>query len=74
VRAFELALVSLPGVLLVAWFLGLRHASYRFFMAAALALAVTGAALFWFGEQRGFTGHYTPARWQNGHIVPGTGP
>jgi hypothetical protein len=68
-RTVELLLLSLPAILLVAWFMGLRHASTRTFMAAALLLAAIGAALWWFGEQRAFTGRYSPARLQNGRIV-----
>jgi hypothetical protein len=68
-RTAELLLLSLPAILLVAWFLGLRHASYRTFMAAALLLAAVGVGLWWFGEQRAFTGRYSPARLQNGRIV-----
>jgi uncharacterized membrane protein YqjE len=70
-RFAELALMSLPLVLLVAWFMGLRHASYRAFMAMALLLAAFGGGLFWMSEQHAFLGHYTPARLQNGRITPG---
>ena len=74
VRFAELALVSLPFLLVLAWLLGLRHASYRAFMLLALILAALGAALFWFGEQRSFTGAYSPARLQNGKVVREQGP
>jgi len=70
-RLAELALISLPGLLLLAWFLGLRHASYRIFMAAALLLAALGGALYVTGGRRGFTGPYDPAHWQGGRVVPG---
>jgi hypothetical protein len=69
VRTAELLLLSLPVLLLVAWFAGLRHASLRVFMAAAVALAVLGGGLLWFGAQRDFTGRYVPARLQDGRIV-----
>jgi fucose permease len=65
--------MSLPVVLAMAWLLGLRHASYRALMVLALCLAALGVALFWFGEQRSFTGAYTPARIENGKILPGRG-
>ena len=70
-RFAELALISLPVLLATAWLLGLRHASYRAFMALALCLAALGVALLWFGEQRSFTGTYTPARLQDGKVVRG---
>ncbi len=70
-RAIELLLMSLPFVLVAAWFMGLRHASYRAFMAIAVVLAGLGGALYWFSQQRALTGGYTPARLQNGHVVPG---
>ena len=69
-RYTELALMSLPLLLAVAWLLGLRHASFRAFMLIALALAALGALLIVFGEERGFTGTYIPARLQNGHVLP----
>jgi hypothetical protein len=69
-RYAELALISLPAVLALAWVLGLRHAGYRAFMAMALVLAALGGTLIVFGEQRGFTGAYTPARLQDGRVVP----
>jgi Na+-driven multidrug efflux pump len=69
VRFAELALVSLPFLLVLAWVLGLRHAGYRAFMVLALILAGIGAALYWFGEQRSFTGAYTPARLEHGKVV-----
>jgi hypothetical protein len=72
-RFAELALISLPLWLVIAWLLGVRHASFRAFMVMALCLAGLGAALLWFSEQRSFTGAYTPARLQNGHVVRGPG-
>ena len=72
-RFAELALISLPVLLAAAWLLGLRHASYRAFMALALCLAGLGMALIWFGEQRSFTGAYFPAQLQNGKVVRGQG-
>lgn len=69
-RLAELALTGLPLLLLAAWLCGLRHARWRALLAASLALAALGGALFVLGEQRGFTGLYTPARLQNGRIVP----
>jgi hypothetical protein len=68
-RTAELLLISLPALLIVAWFLGLRHASMRVFMAGAVALAVLGLVLFWFGQQRGFVGRYRPAQLRDGQIV-----
>jgi hypothetical protein len=73
VRFAELALISLPVLLAAAWLLGVRHASFRTFMALALALAALGGTLFWFGEQRSFTGAYTPAQLQNGKVVRSQG-
>jgi hypothetical protein len=73
VRFAEFGLISLPVVLAAAWLLGVRHASFRTFMTLALALAVFGGTLFWFGEQRSFTGAYTPAQLQNGKVVRGQG-
>ncbi len=69
-RTAELLLLSLPALLLAAWFAGLRRAPLRVLVAAAVGLAVLGGGLWWFGEQRDFTGRYTPARLQNGRIVP----
>jgi hypothetical protein len=73
VRFAELALISLPVLLTIAWLFGVRHASFRTFMALAICLAALGVALFWFGEQRSFTGAYTPAQLQNGKVVRGQG-
>ncbi len=72
-RFAELALISLPVLLAAAWLLGVRHASFRTFMALALALAALGGTLFWFGQQRSFTGAYTPAQLQNGKVVRSQG-
>jgi len=69
VRFAELALISLPVLLAAAWLMGVRHASFRIFMILALGLAALGVVLFWFGEQRSFTGAYTPARLQDGKVV-----
>ena len=71
-RTVELLLMSLPLVLIVAWFAGLRHASYRVFLVIAVLLAGLGGALYWMSEDRAFTGHYNPAALRNGRIVPGT--
>jgi hypothetical protein len=60
--------------LLLAWFLGLRHASYRVFLLLALALAALGGTLFWMSTQRMVAGPYTPAHWRDGRIVPGRAP
>jgi hypothetical protein len=68
-RTAELLLVSLPVILLAAWFLGLRRAGMRVFAVVAAGLALIGAGLWWYGEQRAFIGHYTPARLQNGLVV-----
>jgi hypothetical protein len=73
-RFAELALISLPLWLIAAWLLGVRHASFRAFMAMALCLAGLGLALLWFSEQRSFTGAYTPASLQNGKVVREQGP
>lgn len=62
--------MALPLALVVAWFLGLRHASLRLFMAIALLLAALGAALYWISERRVVTGPYSPARLQDGRVVP----
>ena len=69
-RFAELALISLPVLLAAAWLMGLRHASFRVFMLMAVVLAGIGTTLVIFGEQRGFTGTYTPAKLQNGQVVP----
>jgi hypothetical protein len=68
-RTAEFLLLSLPVILLVAWFMGLRHASMRAFMVAAFLLAALGGALLWFGQQRAFTGRYVPARLQDNQVV-----
>jgi NADH:ubiquinone oxidoreductase subunit 3 (subunit A) len=68
-RTAEFLLLSLPVILLVAWFMGLRHAGMRAFMIAALLLAALGGALLWFGHQRAFTGRYVPARLQDNQVV-----
>jgi hypothetical protein len=73
VRFAELGLMSLPFVLAAAWLLGARHASFRTFMVLAVCLAGLGVALFWLGENRSFTGVYTPARLQDGKVVRGQG-
>jgi hypothetical protein len=69
-RFAEIALISLPVLLALAWVMGLRHASYRIFLVIALGLAALGAGMILLGEQRSFTGHYTPARLENGRVVP----
>ena len=71
-RTVEVILMSLPLVLIAAWFAGLRHASYRVFLAIAVLLAGLGGALYWMSEDRAFTGHYNPATLRNGRVVPGT--
>jgi hypothetical protein len=63
--------MSLPLVLIGAWFMGLRHASYRVFMAITLLLAAMGGALFWMSAERAFIGPYNPAHLQDGKIIPG---
>ena len=73
-RFAELALMSLPVLLLVAWFAGLRHTSQRVLMACALLLGGIGAGLLWFGAQRAVRGPYVPARLQGDQIVPGRTP
>jgi hypothetical protein len=70
-RTIELVLMSLPLLLIAAWFIGLRHASYRVFMAIAVLLAAIGGALYWLSTQRAFTGPYNPAHLQDGKIIPG---
>jgi len=72
-RWIELALMSLPVVLAVAWFMGARHASFRGLAVIAGVLAVLGVLLFWMGDERGFTGAYRPARLQNGQVIPSQG-
>jgi len=64
--------MSLPVLLIGAWFAGLRHASYRAFLGIAVLLAILGGALYWMSEDRAFTGHYNPARLRDGRVVPGT--
>jgi hypothetical protein len=71
-RTAEVLLMSLPLVLIAAWFAGLRHASYRVFLAIAVLLAGLGGAFYWMSEDRAFTGHYNPAALRDGRIVPGT--
>jgi len=71
-RTVEVLLMSLPLLLIAAWFAGLRHASYRVFLAIAVLLAGLGGALYWMSEDRAFTGHYNPATLRNGRVVPGT--
>ncbi len=70
-RFIELALMSLPLLLAVAWVMGARHASFRGLAVIACLLGVLGAVLFWMGGARGFTGLYAPARLQDGRVVPG---
>ncbi len=72
-RFVELALMCLPLALLVAWFMGARYASYRGLAVIACALAGLGGVLFWLGDSRSFTGHYTPARLQDGRVQTGGG-
>ena len=72
-RFVELALMSLPVALAVAWFLGARHARFRGLAVIACALAALGGVLLWMGDSRSFTGHYTPARLQDGRVVSGGG-
>jgi len=71
-RSAEIFLLVLPVLLVVAWFMGLRHAGYRAFAAIAAGLAILGVALVWFGQERAFTGAYTPARLQNGQVMHST--
>jgi hypothetical protein len=68
-RAAEIFLLLLPALLVAAWFMGLRHAGYRAFAAIAGGLVLLGVALVWFGQQRGFTGAYTPARLRDGQVT-----
>jgi hypothetical protein len=72
-RFVELALMSLPLALLVAWFMGARHASYRGLAVIAVLLGVLGGVLFWMGDERAFVGAYVPARLLGGRVVPGGG-
>jgi hypothetical protein len=72
-RFVELALMSLPLALAVAWFMGARYASYRGLAVIACVLAALGGALFWMGDSRSFIGRYTPARLQDGRVQPGGG-
>jgi hypothetical protein len=69
VRFVELALMSLPLLLVIAWFMGARYASFRGLAVIAGVLAVLGLVLFWLGGERGFTGSYRPARMQDGRVV-----
>ncbi len=68
-RFVELALMSLPLLLVIAWFMGARYASFRGLAVIAGMLAVLGLVLFWMGGERGFTGSYRPARMQDGRVV-----
>ncbi len=68
-RFVELALMSLPLLLVIAWFMGARYASFRGLAVIAGVLAVLGLVLFWLGGERGFTGSYRPARMQDGRVV-----
>jgi hypothetical protein len=72
-RLVEFALMGLPALFVIGWLMGLRHARFRFLALIAGALAVVGGLLFWMGDERGFTGHYTPARWQDGRVTSGQG-
>jgi hypothetical protein len=73
-RSVEFFLIVLPVLLVVGWFMGLRHAGYRAFAAIAGGLLILGVALVFFGQQRAFTGAYTPARLQNGQITHSAPP
>jgi hypothetical protein len=72
-RFVELLLMSLPFLLVLAWFLGARHASFRALTAVACALAALGVLLVWMGDRRSFSGPYRPAHLENGKVVPGRG-
>lgn len=72
-RFAELALMSLPLWLLIAWIMGARHASFRGLAVIACAVAALGGALFWFGGERSFTGRYQPAHLEHGEVVQGQG-
>jgi hypothetical protein len=72
-RFIELALMSLPLALVVAWFMGARHASFRGLAVIAGLLAGLGGILFWMGDERGFRGRYVPAHLEDGRVVPGRG-
>ena len=72
-RFVEIALMALPLALVIAWFMGARHASYRGLAVIACVLAALGGTLIWMGDHRGFTGRYTPARLQDGRVLPGGG-
>ncbi len=69
-RFAELALASLPVVLAITWLVGVRYANPRLVLALALVLAGIGLGLICMGQERGFTGAYTPARLQDGRVVP----
>jgi hypothetical protein len=72
-RLVELFLMSLPLVLVLAWFLGARHGSFRALAVVACGLAALGGLLVWMGDHRSFSGSYRPAHLENGKIVPSQG-
>lgn len=72
-RFVDLALMAMPLVLLVAWFMGARRLGVRGLAAMAMLLCATGAVLFWLGRNRSVTGHYAPARLRDGRVVQGRG-
>jgi hypothetical protein len=72
-RWIELALMGLPAAVVLAWLMGLRHASMRLILLFAVLVAALAATLFWMGDTRSIAGRYVPAHLQNGHIEPGHG-
>ncbi len=70
-RYADIALTLIPVALLIAWFSGVRGLSPRGTVLALGLLAAIGATLVWMGHDRGFVGHYQPARLHDGEVMPG---
>jgi NADH:ubiquinone oxidoreductase subunit 3 (subunit A) len=70
-RLAEYALLSVPVLILIAWFYGIRGLSVRGVIAFGILIAVIGFALYWTGAERVFSGRYVPAHLEDGRIVPG---
>ncbi len=70
-RYAEYALFLIPLGVIVAWFYGVRGLSLRGVIAVILLFTAIGGTLYWFGDERVFTGTYVPAHLEGEHIVPG---
>ena len=70
-RYADLALLSIPAALAIAWLCGVRGLSRRGVLLVLLLLAGLGGTLLLLGNARSFNGRYVPAHLKGDTIVPG---